>query len=51
MMKYQYRFGIGYEDIELDEEWVAVLKDFDPKERNNNIKARKSSIHYYCTPG
>lgn len=46
-MKYQYKFGTGYEDVELDEEWVAVLKDFDRLERNNEGRQRYSTkLHY-----
>lgn len=45
-MKYQYRFGTGFEDVELDEEWVSVLKELDRVERNDNIKVQKASIHY-----
>jgi len=46
-MKYQYRFGTGFEDVELDEEWVAVLKDFDRSEGNQDRRQRRyTALHY-----
>lgn len=46
-MKYKYKFGTGYEDVELDEEWVAVLKDLDRLEQNHDARQRYSTrLHY-----
>ena len=39
-MKYQYKFGTGYESVEVDEEWMAVLREFDRVERNANERQR-----------
>ena len=46
-MKYKYKFGTGYEDVELDEEWVAVLKDLDRLEQNHDARQWCSTrLHY-----
>lgn len=45
-MKYQYQFATENITIDIDEEWVCVLREFDRMERNSNIKSQKSSIHY-----
>ena len=45
-MRYQYKFGTGYESIEVDEEWMAVLREMDRLERNSNISESRKSIHY-----
>ena len=45
-MKYQYKFGTGYESIEVDEEWLSVLREMDRLERNNNIGESRKGIHY-----
>ena len=45
-MKYQYRFATECVEVDIDEEWVCVLREFDRQERNGNIKAEKGSIHY-----
>lgn len=45
-MKYQYKFGTGYESVEVDEEWMAVLREMDRLERNSNISESRKAIHY-----
>ena len=46
-MKYQYKFGTGIEDVELDEEWIAILKDFDRLENNHNKRQQNhTAVHY-----
>ena len=46
-MKYQYKFGTGYESIEVDEEWMAVLRDLDRLEQNHDARQRYSTrLHY-----
>lgn len=46
-MKYKYYFGTGSEEIEVDEEWFAVLKDMDRLEDNHEARQRYSTkLHY-----
>ena len=45
-MDYVYKFSTGYRSVELDEEWVATLKEMDRLERNKNISESRNNIHY-----
>lgn len=46
-MKYRYKFGTGYEEIEVDEEWLAVLKELDRNDGSADRKQRRySAVHY-----
>lgn len=45
-MKYTYNFVNGAVEVEVSEEWAAILADMDRKEHNNNRKSyrRKESL-------
>lgn len=49
-MRFQYKFATGYESIEVDEEWMAVLKEFDRLENNSDRRHRYHDIHYHAIP-
>lgn len=38
MVNYKYKFNDSFVDIDVDEEWLSVLKEMDRTERNTNIK-------------
>lgn len=49
-MKYQYRFGTGHEDVEVDEEWYTVLRELDRQEYNSNRRETRRHVHIDAYP-
>ena len=45
-MKFRYDFVNGHETIEVDEEWMAVLREFDRLEYNAEKRQRYHCWHY-----
>ena len=47
-MRFRYDFVNGHETIEVDEEWMAVLREFDRLEGNSDRRHRYHNIHYHA---